>query len=221
MTHLLLPTNCFAKSIRSALLWAVPLFAALATLGPMTETSFGDDDSKKKKQPNILFIFSDDHAFQAVSAYDSSRIKTPNIDRIAKAGMRFDRCYVTNSICGPMRAVIQTGLYSHKNGFVENGNRFNGDQWTFPKAVQKAGYQTAVIGKWHLGKHQTPQGYNYSEVLQGRGPYDNPVMLVDKNSSVNREKVKHTGYTTEIITNQTLKWLKDKRDPNKPFLLMC
>lgn len=215
-------TTRYAKSFRFALCGFVPVLAALALIGPLSATSLGDDDSKKKKKPNILFIFSDDHAFQAVSAYDSSRIKTPNIDRIAKGGMRFDRCYVTNSICGPMRAVIQTGLYSHKNGFVENGNRFRGKKlWTFPKAVQKAGYQTAVIGKWHLGKHQTPQGYNYSEVLQGQGPYYNPVMLLDKNSSGNRESVKHTGYTTEIITNQTLKWLKDKRDPNKPFLLMC
>lgn len=96
-------------------------------------------------RPNIVFIFTDDHCEQALSAYDPSRITTPNLDRIAKEGMRFDRCYVTNSICGPSRAVIQTGKYNHLNGFVRNGNRFNGDQPTFPKMLQRAGYQTAVV----------------------------------------------------------------------------
>ena len=110
-------------------------------------------------RPNIVFIFTDDHCQQALSAYDDSRILTPNMDRIAKEGMLFDRCYCTNGICGPSRAVIQTGKYSHLNGFIRNGNKFNGDQQTFPKSLQKAGYQTAVIGKWHLAT--TPQGFDY------------------------------------------------------------
>ena len=167
-----------------------------------------------KAKPNILFIFTDDHAYQSISCYGSKINKTPNIDRIAKQGIRFDRCYVTNSICGPMRAVIQTGKYSHINGFCVNGNKFDGSQQTFPKLLQGAGYQTAVVGKWHLGSHQAPQGFDYSEVLIGQGPYYNPPMLK------NGEKTKHVGYTTNIITDLAMDWLKDKRDQDKPFMLM-
>ena len=183
-------------------------------------------DDKPAQQPNIVFIFSDDHAYQAVGAYDSylkDAVRTPNLDKLATQGMRFDRCMVTNSICGPMRAVIQTGKYSHLNGFVRNYNKFNGNQQTFPKLLQQAGYQTAVIGKWHLGTHQAPQGYHYSEVLMGQGPYYNPVMLKDANGSGDnkqRTKEKHTGYTTDIITDLTLDWLDKGRDKSKPFMLM-
>jgi arylsulfatase A-like enzyme len=168
-------------------------------------------------RPNILFIFTDDHCEQALSAYDPSRITTPNLDRIASEGMRFNRCYVTNSICGPSRAVIQTGKYSHLNGFVRNGNRFNGDQQTFPKLLQANGYQTAVVGKWHLAS--TPQGYDYYDVLKGQGPYYNPPMVTegDDGQPVTRA---HTGYTTDIITDKTLAWLKESRDPKKPFMVM-
>ncbi|MHB8901891.1 MAG: sulfatase family protein [Thermoguttaceae bacterium] len=174
-----------------------------------------------RKQPNILLILCDDHAWQAISAYRQLSAyglelnETPNIDRLAREGMRFDNCYVTNSICGPCRAVIQTGKYSHLNGFCCNWNKFDGTQQTFPKLLQKAGYQTAVIGKWHLGEHMTPQGYDYSEVLIGQGPYYNPTMLR------NGERTQHTGYTTEIITDLALDWLKNQRDSQKPFLLMC
>lgn len=171
-------------------------------------------------KPNILFIFSDDHAYQAVSAYGHGLNKTPNIDRIAKEGIRFDRCYVSNSICGPMRAVIQTGKYSHLNGFLINGNKFDGNQWTFPKQLKKVGYQTAVIGKWHLGTHLEPKGYDYSEVLIGQGPYYNPPMMRDVNGDGNRVKKQYTGYTTEIITDLALEWLKNQRDQSKPFMLM-
>ena len=173
------------------------------------------------RRPNILMIYCDDHAYQAISAYQTVSAyglklnETPNIDRLAREGMRFDNCFVTNSICGPCRAVIQTGKYSHRNGFFCNGNRFDGAQQTFPKLLQKAGYQTAVIGKWHLGEHMKPQGYDYSEVLIGQGPYYNPPMLL------NGRRVQHTGYTTEIITQRALDWLEKKRDPAKPFLLMC
>jgi arylsulfatase A-like enzyme len=135
------------------------------------------------KKPNILFIFTDDHAYQAVGAYNSwlkEHCPTPNIDSLARDGMLFEQCYVTNSICGPMRAAIQTGKYSHANGFLVNGNKFDGTQQTFPKLLRKAGYTTAVVGKWHLGTHMSPQGYDYSEVLIGQGPYYNPPMRVDK-----------------------------------------
>jgi len=172
------------------------------------------------QRPNILFIFTDDHAYQALSAYQEVSAyglklnETPNLDRLANEGMRFDNCYVTNSICGPCRAVIQTGKHSHLNGFCCNGNKFDGTQQTFPKLLQKAGYQTAVVGKWHLGTHMTPQGYDYSEVLIGQGPYYNPPMLK------NGERMQHTGYTTDIITDLALDWLKNGRDGNKPFMLM-
>ena len=108
-------------------------------------------------RPNILFIMSDDHAFQAMSCYGSNVNKTPNLDRIANEGMRFDRCYVTNSICGPSRAVILTGKYSHLNGFQDNRRTFDGSQQTVAKLLRKSGYQTAVVGKWHL--KSVPTGF--------------------------------------------------------------
>ena len=168
-------------------------------------------------QPNIVFIFTDDHCEQALSAYDATRMATPNLDRIAKRGMKFTRCYVTNSICGPSRAVIQTGKYSHLNGFVRNGNTFDGSQQTFPKLLRKAGYQTAVIGKWHL--KSTPQGFDYFDVLQGQGPYYNPPML---RGGIEAEATRreHSGYTTDIIRDKALTWLKEDRDQEKPFMLM-
>lgn len=184
---------------------APPVFALMAVLLFSGVAAAAD-------QPNILFIMSDDHAYNALSCYGSKINQTPNLDRIAKEGMRFDNCMVTNSICGPCRAVILTGKFSHKNGFVDNHSRFNGKQLTYPKLLQKAGYQTAVVGKWHLVSD--PTGFDYWEVLQGQGPYYNPTMLS------NTGKHKHTGYTTDIITDLALNWLKESRDPNKPFLLV-
>lgn len=181
------------------------LLAVLARMGMSAE------------RPNILFIMSDDHAFQAMSCYGSRVNQTPNLDRIAREGMRFDRCYVTNSICGPCRAVILTGKYSHLNGFEQNGRTFNGEQQTVAKLLQAAGYQTAVVGKWHL--RSTPTGFDYYNVLIGQGPYYNPPMRV-KGSAGQPEVVKHTGYTTDIITDHTLDWLETKRDAEKPFFLM-
>ncbi len=168
--------------------------------------------ARAAERPNILFIFSDDHAYQALSCYGSKVNETPNLDRIAKEGMRFENCFVTNSLCGPCRAVIQTGKYSHLNGFYRNGNRFDGSQQTFPKLLQKAGYQTAMIGKWHLACD--PTGFDYWEVLLGQGPYYNPPMKTAEGV------VKHIGYTTDIITDLALDWLKEGRDKDKPFMLM-
>lgn len=169
-------------------------------------------------RPNIVFIFTDDHCEQALSAYDSRRITTPNMDRIANEGMRFTRCYVTNAICGPSRAVIQTGKYSHVNGFIRNGNTFDGSQQTFPKLLKAGGFQTAVIGKWHLAS--TPQGYDYYDVLKGQGPYYNPPMITEGSDGQPVTK-SHTGYTTDIITDKALSWLKESRSGDKPFMLMC
>jgi arylsulfatase A-like enzyme len=165
------------------------------------------------KPPNIVFIFSDDHAYQAVSAYGHGLNQTPNIDRLAKEGMRFDRCLVPNSICGPSRATVLTGKYSHVNGFYNNTNsRFDGSQVTFPKLLKQAGYQTAMIGKWHLVSN--PTGFDYWNILPGQGQYYNPPII----RMGQREK--HQGYTTDVITDLSLDWLK-QRDPQKPFLLMC
>jgi arylsulfatase A-like enzyme len=165
------------------------------------------------KPANILFIFADDHASQAISAYNHplKLVQTPNLDRIAKEGMLFQRALVPNSICGPSRAVIQTGKYSHINGFIDNGSRFDSSQQTFPKLLQKAGYQTAVIGKWHLVSD--PVGFNHWHILPGQGAYYNPPMIRDG------ERVQHTGYATDLITDFSLAWLK-QRDKAKPFVLM-
>lgn len=164
--------------------------------------------------PNIVFIFSDDHAYQAISAYGDPRqlINTPNINRLAREGMRFNRCLVPNSICGPSRATVLTGKYSHRNGFYNNTNsRFDGSQTTFPKLLQAAGYQTAIIGKWHLVSD--PTGFDHWQILPGQGDYYRPEMIVDG------QKIEEPGYVTDIITARSLEWLK-KRDPKRPFLLM-
>lgn len=182
------------------------LLAVLGAISPVVHAA----DSR----PNIVFIFTDDHAAHAMSCYGSKINTTPNLDRIANEGMLFTNCFCTNSICGPSRAVIQTGKHSHLNGFVRNGNRFDGSQQTFPKLLRKVGYQTAVVGKWHLAS--APQGFDYSEVLKGQGPYYNPPMLLNGNP----KPVQHTGYTTDIITDLALNWLKQKRDKDKPFMLM-
>jgi arylsulfatase A-like enzyme len=164
------------------------------------------------KPLNVLFIFADDHAYQAISAYGSNRNKTPNIDRLAKEGMIFHRAFVTNSICAPSRAVILTGKHSHLNGQLTNGMRFDGGQQTFPKLLQKSGYQTAMIGKWHL--KSDPTGFDFWQVLQGQGPYYNPPM----NTPDGVKRI--TGYTTDVITDVTLDWLKNGRDKDKPFFIM-
>lgn len=176
---------------------------------------FGEWMRAETKRPNILFLFTDDHALNAISAYGGPLAEiapTPHLDRLAREGMLFERCLVTNSICGPSRAVVLTGKYSHLNGFRTNRDRFDGSQQTVSKLLQKSGYQTAVVGKWHLKTE--PTGFNHFEVLKGQGQYYNPVLLT------NGETVKHRGYTTDIITDQALKWLEE-RDEDQPFFLMC
>ena len=206
-------TNLLCFAVRSSLARPMRFVISLAAVLAMAGSAAAGETKAETaaKRPNILFVFCDDHAYQAISAYQSVSAyglklnETPNIDRLAREGMRFDNCFVTNSICGPSRAVIQTGKYSHLNGFYCNGNRFDGDQQTFPKLLQKAGYQTAIVGKWHLATD--PQGFDYWEVLIGQGPYYNPPMIR------NGERVAHTGYTTDIITDLALDWLKNQRDP--------
>lgn len=166
------------------------------------------------KAPNIVFIFADDLTCQAISAYGDERklLETPNMDRVAKQGMKFDRCLVTNSICGPSRATILTGKYSHLNGFYNNSNsRFDSSQTSFPSLMQNAGYSTAMIGKWHLGSD--PVGFDYWDILPGQGIYYNPPMIKGG------EQVKRDGYVTDIISDLSIDWLKE-RDRSKPFMLM-
>jgi arylsulfatase A-like enzyme len=164
-----------------------------------------------QEQPNIIYIMADDHASHAISAYGSRINKTPNIDRIAREGMRLDNCFCTNSICTPSRAAILTGQYSHKNGVYTLADPIDPARPNVAKYLQKAGYQTAMIGKWHL--HTDPTGFVYWNILPGQGVYYDPV-FIDKNG-----KKKYEGYCTDLIGDFTINWLK-QRDKKKPFFLM-
>ena len=164
------------------------------------------------KRPHILWIYSDDHAYQAISAYGSVLNRTPNIDRIAQGGMRFDRSIVENSICAPAKAAVLTGSYSHVHGVKTNAETFDGSQVTLPKLLRQAGYQTAIVGKWHLKSE--PTGFDHWEVLPGQGHYDNPDFRVPGGTR------RRAGYATEVLTDMAIDWLEEDRDPGKPFLLM-
>jgi len=165
------------------------------------------------KRPNMVIIISDDHAYQAISAYGSTLMQTPNIDRIADEGVLFTKAYVTNSICGPSRAVLLTGKYSHINGFKDNeSSHFNTGQDLFVKQLQRNGYQTAWIGKYHLG--EKPEGFNFWQILPGQGSYYNPDFIMMDGS-----KKRIEGYASDIIEDVTESWL-DRRDPSKPFCLV-
>lgn len=165
----------------------------------------------QSKRPNVIFIFSDDHAYQAISAYGSRLVKTPNIDRIAREGAIFRNAMVTNSICGPSRATLLTGKYSHKNGYTLNEKVFDVSQPLFPRILQQNGYQTAWVGKWHLGA--LPQGFDYWNILPGQGHYYNPDFISGGDT------VRMHGYVTNIITDLSLSWL-NKRDTAKPFFMV-
>lgn len=168
------------------------------------------------QRPNIVFIMSDDHASHAMSCYDSRINKTPNIDRIANEGILFDNCFCTNSICSPSRAAILTGKYNHLNGVKSIEDHLDGRQMTFPKLLQGAGYQTAMIGKWHLGHggNADPTGFDFWSVVPGQGEYHNPEFI----EMGNRKRFE--GYATDLITDFSVDWL-NKRDENRPFMLMC
>lgn len=166
-----------------------------------------------KKRPNILFIMSDDHAYQAISAYQNHLIETPNIDRIAKEGIRFTNACVTNSICAPSRATILTGKHTHINGKTDNRRPFDTTQITFPELFQDAGYQTAMFGKLHFGNN--PKGVDDFMILPGQGNYINPDFIT-KNGDTTRIQ----GYVTDVITDLTLDWMEKKRDASKPFMMM-
>ncbi|MFC4870866.1 sulfatase [Negadavirga shengliensis] len=165
------------------------------------------------QKPNIIIILSDDHTQQAISAYGSTLTQTPNIDRIAHEGVIFNRAYVNNSICGPSRAAILTGKYSHKNGYKDNENSFyDSGQDQFVNHLQAYGYRTAWIGKYHLGKN--PKGFDYWEILPGQGHYYNPDFIQMDGSTVRKE-----GYVSDLIQDAAERWLDDRND-DSPFCLI-
>jgi arylsulfatase A-like enzyme len=164
-----------------------------------------------QQRPNIIYIMSDDHDADAISAYSKKFICTPNIDRIAKEGMLFKRNFVSNSICGPVRATLITGQHSHKNGIKDNRTRFDSSKTTMPKIFQQNGYQTAIVGKWHL--HSYPTGFDYWKILPGQGLYFEPRII-----SMKGDTSTYHGYATDVITDEAIKWL-GTRDMSKPFVL--
>jgi arylsulfatase A-like enzyme len=165
-----------------------------------------------RQKPNIIVIMTDDHAIQAISAYGSKLIKTPNLDRLANEGIRFNQAYVTNSICAPARAVLLTGKFSHLNSVTDNADVFDSTQVTFPKILQMHGYTTAVIGKWHLKSN--PTGFDYWKILPGQGDYYNPVFITKDGSK------QESGYVTDLVTDFAIHYLDSIRDRRKPFMLM-
>ncbi len=171
-------------------------------------------------RPNILFIMADDHAAHAMSCYGSRINTTPNLDRIANGGMRFDNCFCTNSICTPSRATILTGTYNHINGVTTLSTHMDNRLQTVPKLLQEEGYQTAIFGKWHLGTgpDHCPTGFDDWAVLPGQGLYHNPDFIFKGPDGGTRRTVQ--GYVTDLITDMSLDWLK-QRDPDQPFFMMC
>ncbi|WP_430813525.1 sulfatase family protein [Carboxylicivirga sp. RSCT41] len=166
-----------------------------------------------QKRPNIIFMMSDDHAYQAISAYSDKLIQTPGIDRLADEGMLFTNACVTNSICAPSRAVILTGKHSHINGKIDNYFPFDTTQVTFPQILHQSGYQTAMFGKLHFGNN--PKGFDEFKILPGQGVYYNPEFITKTEGNITVE-----GYVTDIITDMALNWLEHERKENEPFMLM-
>lgn len=180
-------------------------------LGALSSCKAKKGNEAPKKPMNIVYIMCDDHSYQTISAYDQRFIQTPNIDRIANEGARFTNSFVANSLSGPSRACMLTGKHSHANGFTDNTTTFDGSQQTFPKLLRAHGYQTAMIGKWHLVSE--PTGFDYWDILIGQGLYYNPTFIK------NGEKVKREGYATNIVTDLAINWMDSIRDKEKPFCL--
>ena len=182
---------------------ALPFVAAIAPLAAIAQ----------QQRPNIVYIMTDDHTAQMMSCYDTTHVRTPNLDRIARDGVRFVNSYVANSLSGPSRACMITGKHSHNNGFTNNEHGiFDGSQPTMPKYLRQAGYQTCLIGKWHL--HSLPTGFDYWNIVPGQGEYYNPDFITQQNDTV-REK----GYITNLVTDKSIDWMENKRDKTKPFAI--
>ena len=170
--------------------------------------------SGKEAPLNIVYIMTDDHTAQMMSCYDTRYIETPNLDRIAADGVRFTNSFVANSLSGPSRACMLTGKHSCGNRFFDNTTCvFDGSQQTFPKLLRKAGYQTALVGKWHL--ESLPTGFDYWEILPEQGDYYNPDFITMQNDTIPRH-----GYVTDIITDDAIDWMENGRDKDKPFCLL-
>lgn len=195
-------------AIRRLCLWRTSGGALVLTL----LAACGGGVEAPASRPNIVFVFSDDHAPHALSAYGSVLTETPQLDRLAREGMLFRNAFVSNSICAPSRAVLLTGKHSHINGQLTNLQVFDGGQQTFPKLLQAAGYQTAWIGKWHL--ESLPTGFDHWQILPGQGDYYRPEFITPSGS------VEIEGYVTDIITDLSLDWLRSSRDPDRPFMLV-
>lgn len=185
--------------------------AGTAALSSLAACGTPKKRAEAKKPMNIVYIMCDDHSFQTISAYDQRYTQTPNIDRIAREGVRFTNSFVANSLSGPSRACMLTGKHSHANGFTDNTTVFDGSQQTFPKLLRENGYQTAMIGKWHLVSE--PTGFDHWDILTGQGDYYNPTFIR------NGEKLQREGYATNIVTDVALNWMDSIRNPEKPFCL--
>ena len=192
------------QHFNSKLLYPLAGLAALASCG-----------TAKKAEPtkplNIVYIMTDDHTRQMMSSYDNRHIQTPNLDRIANGGVLFENAFVANSISGPSRACLLTGKHSHKNGKLDNHTTFDGSQQTVQQLLKTAGYQTAMIGKWHLDS--TPTNFDFWEILPGQGEYYNPDFITPEGNK------KYDGYVTDIITDMSLEWLENGRVKEDPFCL--
>ena len=193
--------------VTPVLLYSLTGAAVLSSLSSCKEKK----SEEVKKPMNVVYIMCDDHSYQTISAYDQRYMQTPNIDRIANEGVRFTNSFVANSLSGPSRACMLTGKHSHANGFTDNTTTFDGNQQTFPKLLQANGYQTAMIGKWHLVSE--PTGFNYWDILIGQGDYYNPKFIK------NGERVQREGYATNIVTDLAINWMDSIRDKSKPFCL--
>ncbi|WP_026473609.1 sulfatase family protein [Alkaliflexus imshenetskii] len=185
---------------------------AMTGLALLTASGCKPAAEQKPQRPNILFIMTDDHSFQTLSAYDNRFIQTPYLDRIASEGVIFSNSFVANSICAPSRAVMLTGKHSHANGQRTNHDVFDGSQQTFPKLMQQAGYQTALIGKWHL--KSDPTGFDYWSILPGQGHYYNPDFIEMGTTK------RYEGYVTDLTTDFSIDWLNNMWEKDKPFCLL-
>lgn len=194
------------------LLWLFSIIFILLNACSSDTQENENTEAEVVEPPNILFIMTDDHAFQAISAYGSILIETPNIDRLAKEGMRFDKAFVSNSICSPSRAVVLTGKFSHLNSVRDNLDVFDSTQITLPKILKQHGYQTAIVGKWHL--KSLPTGFDYWRILPDQGDYYQPEFITP-NGTVTKQ-----GYVTDITTDMAIGYLDSIRNKDKPFLLM-